>query len=496
MTGIGTWGAPGLRDDVLSDDEFRLLGKLAAKTLRFVGRNKRLWDYYEGKAPLKNIGIAIPEPMIGIEAVLGWPEIVVDALVERIDWVGWNSTVEDMSVLDMVFSENQLDAEVSKAILDSMVTGIGFLLVCPVVHADNSRSVRVTAASSSNATVMWDEGENRVISGYCYAVDEEGDRVEWLCTQDSIIKIFNEDGAVKAQRFLHGLGRCALVALPNRGRSGAIYGRSEISPAIRYYTDHGMRTILEMEYNREIYTTPQRYLVNVLPEELGLSEDPSKSEIIQAGWQVAQNKALIVPPAEEGDSREIKVGEFSAAPPNPYIDELKMLTQLISAQSGVPATYLGFVTENPASADAIRVSESRLIRKAELRQAAFSKVLRQDLAFLCQAFVGGDISPEFIGGLSVEWRNTATPTFAATTDAMVKLAQVGAIDPSNPVVLARLGFSRPEIRLLEQQAVRRRAEQRILGLEQQAAAVSSEVQAQAGVLDDFNPDEIDADQSM
>src|SRR5699024_11486200 len=95
-----------------------------------------------------------------------------------------------------------------------------------------------------------------------------------------------------------------------------------------------------------------------------LSEDDSPSDVAARGVKIAMNRTVIMEPniTEDGDvGPEPATGQYQSAPPTPYIEQLKMLSQLCSAQSGVPSSYFGFHTENPPSADAIRALEARLV---------------------------------------------------------------------------------------------------------------------------------------
>ena len=430
----------------LADDERDLVSGLRSQMAQFRVKNQRQWNYYDGKQGLKNMGIAIPQNIAMVEAVIGWPEIVVDALEERLDWQGWVSAGADVSGLQQVFRKNQLGIEFAKATLDSFVTGVGFLQASD----DGEGNPLVNAVSSSRATYVWDERLRRVSVGMVEELDPEGVRRTTVFYPDETVTFNRDEYGETVERVVHGRGRAGLVPYPNRTRAGQVRGRSEINRAIRYYTDHGTRTILGMEFNREIYTTPQRWLANVEPDQLGLSEDATQAQIVEAGWKVAQNKALIIPPNPEGDGAEPKVGQFQAASPAPYIDELRMLSQMVSAQSGVPVGQFGFITENPASADAIRMAENRLVKKAERRQSMFGQTHVNDLAYVCQSILdGAPASPEFTAQVSAKWRDASTPTLAAATDAAVKIVSAGIAPGRSRVIMDMIGLAPEQQESLE-----------------------------------------------
>jgi hypothetical protein len=122
-----------------------------------------------------------------------------------------------------------------------------------------------------------------------------------------------------------------------------------------------------------------------------------------------------------------------------------MLAQMMSAQSGVPANHFGFSSEQPPSADAIRMTENKLVKKAERRQSMFGQVLRNDLAYVCQSILdGAPADLEFVASLDVKWRDASTPTKAAMTDAAVKAVGAGVLPARSGVVYDMLGLTPEE----------------------------------------------------
>src|SRR5699024_8012966 len=106
-----------------------------------------------------------------VDVVLGWPEIVVDALDERLDWLGWSSTSQDITELKAVYRDNRLAHEFNKAKIDALVTGVGFLEVSQ--GGEGEPEVIINAVSSQHATYIWDDRAERVEVGL---VEKYGDR--------------------------------------------------------------------------------------------------------------------------------------------------------------------------------------------------------------------------------------------------------------------------------------------------------------------------------
>ena len=455
-----------IRDYELADDEHTLIAKLAGRLQEHARKNKLKWAYYEGKNALKDLNIALPAVASSIKAVVGWPEIVVDSLAERLEWQGWISPEEDVTTLNRVFADNDLASEFAKATLESLVTGMGFLEVS--TGGEGEPDIIIDAVTANEATYMWDDRLNRMAAGYIEKTGENGEKYQTLHLPDRVISIITDPHEAEKETICvkHGWGRCGLIRIPNRSRAGKDAGASEITTAIEYYTDHGVRTVLGMEFNREYYTTPQLYLLNATFDQLGLDEDATESDLIQMGWKVAMSKALVVPPGDPDDGLpNITAGQFQASPPTPYIEELKMMAQLVSAQSGVPVSYLGFASDNPPSADSIRATESRLVRRTELRQLAFGRPLCRDLAYVCKAILDGRPPEwEFIASLEAKWLAAATPTLSATMDAMTKAVAAEITPKHSSVVWGRVGFSPTEQEIMRKELAEQSATQRATAL--------------------------------
>ncbi len=144
----------------------------------------------------------------------------------------------------------------------------------------------------------------------------------------------------------------------------------------------------------------------------------------------------------------MKLHEFRPAPPTPYIEQIKAYSQLLAAESGIPAPYLGFVTDNPSSADSIRQQEYRLVKRAERRQKSFGLAWRE-VAYLALLLRDGGVDPQVFREVGVKWRDASTPTRAAAADEASKLIPIGVLPPDSTVTYDRLGLSPQEQQQLE-----------------------------------------------
>lgn len=427
----------------LSDDESAVYGALRSRLNFFAPRNKVKNQYYEAKQTVRKLDIAVPPQLSDLHVAVGWPGTVVDVLEERLDLLGWGST-SDLMGLDEVFVDNQLAIESGQGHLDTLINGTDFVSVGR--GSDDEPDVLVTVESASSATGLWDQRTRRLSSAMSETRDEFG-RVlmETLYLPDETI-VFQRNaitGTVEIiSRDPHGMGRVPVARLRNRERASRIEGRSEITKAVQYYTDAAVRTMLGMEINREFYTAPQRYALGATPEQFGVDEDASPEELKRAGWRVTMGHLNILPRDE--DSGELpQMGEFSPKPPTPYIEQVKAYSMQLAAESGIPATYLGFVTDNPSSADAIRQAEYRLVKRAERRQTSFGQAWLE-VAYLALLVRDGEVDRDKFRGIYVDWRDASTPTRAAAADEATKLIAAGVFPPDSGVTYDRIGLTRQD----------------------------------------------------
>ena len=134
----------------------------------------------------------------------------------------------------------------------------------------------------------------RVEVGLVEKYGDDGARYLTLYYPDRTVTIRAHGSVEDVSELVHNRGVAGLVPVANRTRASDTRGRSEITKPIRYYTDHGVRTLLGMEYNREIYTTPQRWYKNVFAEDFGFSEDDSPSDVAARGVKIAMNRTVIM----------------------------------------------------------------------------------------------------------------------------------------------------------------------------------------------------------
>jgi hypothetical protein len=150
--------------------------------------------------------------------------------------------------------------------------------------------------------------------------------------------------------------------------------------------------------------------------------------------------------ATESDA---KFGQFQESDLAVFHNSIKLLAQLASQMLALPPHYLSFVGDNPASADAIRSSETQLVKRVERKQTYLGGAW-EDVQRLVLRFKTSKWDPAAMG-LETQWRDPSTPTVAQVADAKVKLVQTGIL----PIEQARedLGYTQEQRnRMLEMDA--------------------------------------------
>jgi hypothetical protein len=172
------------------------------------------------------------------------------------------------------------------------------------------------------------------------------------------------------------------------------------------------------------HATPRKYATNVRQEDF-VDENGDQVPL----WKVAMGDVWAIPPAKQENrsqpAPEVKVGQFSASDLRNFHESLKTIAQVAASKYGLPPLYMGYSSDNPASAEAIQFSLERLVLRATKRQLWYGGAWKR-AARLQWAIMGND--PVEVAGIEAKWANPATPTMASKMDAAIKGVAAGVID--------------------------------------------------------------------
>lgn len=470
MTTIATVGLTRTEED--------LLVELAAQLEARRDYNARREAYYEGSERIRQLGIAVPPTMRDLETVADWPGMAVDVLDERMDLQGFalpNGDTDDLG-LGEIWDDNRWGSLARQANLPMLIHGVCFAAVSRGVEEDGEPPVLITVEPPTRMTGVWDQRSQRLTAAASLLADPDlgGYSEATLYLPGHTVRLERSGGQLRVvDRREYELGtvpRLPVVPLVNRPRIGRPWGRSEITRAIISYTDSAVRTMLGMEVAREFYSSPQRYILGATEESF---QGPDGSK--KTAWETYLGRFLALTRDEDGNLPT--VGQFQASSPAPYVDQVKLYAQMFAGAAAIPETYTGFATANPTSADSIRASEARLVKRAERRHDDVGDRWC-DVAHLALLVRDGEAPPE-ARRLKARWRDASTPTRASTADAVMKLVSSGVLPPNSEVTYQMLGFDGVTISQLRSEMRRARAESMLAGLTAAAGGASQDARVAA-----------------
>lgn len=390
----------------------------------------KLWDqYYEGTQQLSQLGLSLPPEMHRLATVINWPRMYVEEIEKRLEIEGFRVTTDstgdqDRYLLDL-WRRNRLHIESSLAHIDAMALANSYISVglsddpeFPLIAIESAHTMYADI-NPQNGEVMsalrlWDFDKNDVA------------RRMTLYTPDETLWLLVNGGNWTIERHdIHDWGFVPIIPLVNRARLNDRQGKPEFVD-IMGLTDAACRSFTNLQGAQELMATPQRYILGASED---LFQDADGNPV--PTWHAYLANILAIPDSSEG----AKVGQFESAPLNNYTDTINTYARIVSGLTGLPPHFLGLTSENPASAEAIRNAEARLIKTVERKQMQFGSVWSRVL-YIASRMAGKDYEPRTI---EVIWRNPATPTYAQMADAVVKLVQVGLLD--EVTALEEMGYS-------------------------------------------------------
>jgi hypothetical protein len=402
--------------------------------------------YYELEQPLAYMH---PELLAEVHdrirpVLIAWPQLVVDSVEERLDVEGFALPDEDTGDDEMwrVWQANDLDEESQLAHIDALVMGRSYVAVG--TNEDDEATPLVTVESPLEMFAHIDPRTRRVdaalrrwrdTDSYARALEEyatlylpdvtiwydrgsgawrEIDRDEHKVGQVLVAPIVNRARLSSRPRMLYGPANPVRWANGRGMQLAGRYGRSDLAPVVPL-ADAATKIATDMMVAAEGHALPLRAIFGIGPDDL---KDQDGNQVTK--MQAVMERLWTI------DDPDAKAVQLDATSLSNYHSTITALAQLVASIAGLPPHYLGMTSENPTSADAIRSSEARLVKRAERKQRAFGGAweLVQRLVRRLQA---GDVDPR-LARLETQWRNASTPTIAQKADAVTKLHTEKIID--------------------------------------------------------------------
>lgn len=321
--------------------------KLESKRIRVLTR----YEFYEMKNVAKDLNISTPAEFNWLKATLGWCGKAVDSLADRLVF---HSFMDDNFDLMDIFQMNNPDVLFDNAVLSALISSCCFIYI----SADENGYPRLQVIDGGNATGVLDPITGLLTEGYAVLErDDNGNPIleAWfIIGQTQYIR----KGESKVEVIKNKAPYPLLVPIIYRPDAVRPFGHSRISRACMKITDSALRTIKRSEISAEFYSFPQKYV-------LGMSEDAEQMD----KWNAAMSSMLRIDKDDEGDKPV--VGQFQQQSMSPYTEQMRTFASLFAGETGLTLDDLGFVSENPSSAEAIKASHENLRLTARKAQRTF-----------------------------------------------------------------------------------------------------------------------------
>lgn len=301
-----------------------------------------------------DLGKTIPEDFRYLRSTLGWCAKAVDSLADRLIFRGFAA---DNFALTEIYQMNNADILFDSAILCALISACSFLYV----SADGDGYPRLQVIDGANATGRIDPITGMLLEGYAVLERDVNDNpiLEAYFEPGRTSYYRKGDSALMTPEVVESRAPYPLlVPILHRPDASRPFGRSRISRACMQIMQDALKTLRLSKVSAEFYSFPQKYVT-------GLSQDAEQMD----KWKATVTSMLAFTKDEDGDKPSL--GQFTQQSMSPYTEQLRTSAALFSGETGLTLDDLGFVTDNPSSAEAIKASHENLRLAARKAQRTF-----------------------------------------------------------------------------------------------------------------------------
>jgi hypothetical protein len=203
-----------------------------------------------------------------------------------------------------------------------------------------------------------------------------------------------------------------LVPIINRPDAKRPFGHSQISRACISILQSALRTLKRSEISSEFYSFPQKYLLG--------TEKNAEWE----GKKATMATFLNITEGENGSKPTI--GQFAQQSMSPFVYQMRMYASLFSGETGLTLDDLGFPSDNPSSAEAIKAAHENLRLRAKKAQQTFGS------GYLNAGYLAACIRDNYAFSREIMYLTTPTwkplfepdmATFSTLGDGLIKINQ-------------------------------------------------------------------------
>lgn len=381
---------------------------LKSKLTKVSDRIQLRYDYYEKKNNNNQLAIAIPPQLMkAFNSRLGWCSKAVDLLGDRLSIKRFKDDNFNMQTL---FEDNNSDVLFSSAIKGALISSCDFIYI----YKDNEGRVRMQVVGGKNATGILDDTTALLKEGY--AVLQRNPKDNTVIIDAYFTPEFTEytDYANKRTWTVpNDTGYCLLVPIINEPKEGGrAFGHSRISREMMNCQDGAEKLLTEIKILAEVNSWPQKWVT-------GLAE----------GTEIDSLKATFASMLrfdKDDDGDRPTLGQFNQMNFADHIQMFDTFVSIFSGMSSLTRDDLGFVTDNPSSAESKKAALESLRVIAGKCQRDFS------VGFINAGFVASCLRDDrsytrnLVKDTKIIWRPLVEPdaaTLSGIGDGIIKINQ-------------------------------------------------------------------------
>lgn len=332
--------------------EYQGIDYLKNKLVQKQSRVNLRYNYYEMKNAVRDFNIVIPKEWNFLKAVLGWSAKAVDALADRLIFREFS---DDNFDLNGIFNMNSRDVFFDSAIISACIASCCFAYI----SADETGFPRIQVIDGYDATGIIDPITMMLQEGYAVLDRDKKTKKPtmeaWFTAEETI---FYDLVAQTYRKIPNPAPYPLLVPVIYRPDARRPFGHARISRACMEIQQSALRTLKRAEVTAEFYSFPQKWVT-------GLSPD---AELMDK-YKAVISSMLQFTNDDEGNHPIL--GQFTTQSMQPHMEQLKIYASLFAGETGLTMDDLGFVGENPSSAEAIRASHENMRLTARKAQRTF-----------------------------------------------------------------------------------------------------------------------------
>lgn len=374
--------------------------KLESKRPRVLLR----YQYYEMKNEIQYYSKLMPAEYAWMSETLGWCAKAADSLADRLSFREFR---EDNFKLNEIYQLNNADILFDSAVLSAAISSCCFIYI----SADDNGYPRLQVIDGGNATGISDPITGMLTEGYAVLERNRSGKPLLEAYFTPGLTEYYTDGELSLL-VENPAPYPLLVPIVYRPDAMRPFGHSRISRACMNIMQGALRTVKRTEVTAEFYSFPQKYV-------LGLSQDT------EFNGRMA-NLSSFLSFTKDSEGEKPTVGQFTQQSMSPHIEQLRTFAALFAGETGLTLDDLGFVSDNPSSADAIKASHETLRLTAKKAQRTFGT------GFLNAGYLAACVRDNFGYKRSQLYRTTPVwyPIFdpdsgmlSALGDAVIKINQ-------------------------------------------------------------------------